>query len=172
MAIENLGTASTAKLILAITAATLAYPTYVQISQQLQQSNPILNRSSVLPASFDSAIRETTLLERTIGEIRKWHLLADNWDGEGSIGPKTQSLKEAVLFLGLLSKAIIIPDPMLLNSGNAALFWNEENLYADIEFLGDGRIAYFIKKNGDKHKGVLKFDSQQMPSVFSCLLYS
>ncbi len=52
---------------------------------------------------------------------------------------------------------------MLLSSGHTALFWNEDNLYADIEFLGDGRIAYFIKKNGDKHKGVLEFKSQKMP---------
>jgi len=59
---------------------------------------------------------------------------------------------------------------MLLASGHVALYKNENGLYADIEFLGDGRIAYFIKRNGDKHKGVLTFDSQKMPAVFSALL--
>ena len=41
-----------------------------------------------------------------------------------------------------------------------------------LEFLGDGRIAYFIKNNGDKHKGVVAFDSQKIPVVFPAIIRS
>jgi|GEM_PF-1987276 len=114
--------------------------------------------------------RSTTLQETLVGEIRSWGLLNDNWDGEGSLKPHSQSSKEAVSFVNLLGETITAPEPMLLSSGHIALFWNDHNLYADIEFLGDGRIAYFIKVNDDKHKGVLEFDSQQMPTVFKAIL--
>lgn len=113
--------------------------------------------------------RLTTQQEKLIGEIRSWGLLGADWDGEGSLAPSEQSIKEAVSFSRLLSD-VSLPEPMLLASGHVALYKNESDIYADIEFLGDGRIAYFIKCNGDKHKGVLTFDSQKMPAVFPALL--
>jgi hypothetical protein len=113
--------------------------------------------------------RLTTQQEKLIGEIRSWGLLDSDWDGEGALAPSDQSIKEAVLFTRLLND-ISLPEPMLLASGHIALYKNDSDLYADIEFLGDGRIAYFIKRNGDKHKGVLKFDSQKLPAVFADFL--
>ena len=113
--------------------------------------------------------RLTTQHEKLIGEIRSWSLLSADWDGEGALAPSTQSIKDAASFTRLLSDTAL-PEPMLLASGHIALYKNESDLYADIEFLGDGRIAYFIKRNGDKHKGVLTFDSQKMPAVFPALL--
>lgn len=113
--------------------------------------------------------RLTTQHEKLIGEIRSWSLLGADWDGEGALAPSVQSIKEAVSFTRLLSD-VVLPEPMLLASGHVALYKNESELYADIEFLGDGHIAYFIKRNGDKHKGVLKFDSQKLPAVFTVLL--
>jgi len=113
--------------------------------------------------------RLTTQHEKLIGEIRSWSLFGADWDGEGALAPSAQSIKDAVSFTRLLSDTSL-PESMLLASGHVALYKNENGLYADIEFLGDGRIAYFIKRNGDKHKGVLTFDSQKMPAVFSALL--
>lgn len=113
--------------------------------------------------------RLTTQNEKLIGEIRSWSLLDADWDGEGAIAPSAQSIKEAVSFVRLIGD-VALPEPMLLASGHIALYRNESDIYADIEFLGDGRIAYFIKRNGDKHKGVLSFDSQEMPAVFPALL--
>lgn len=113
--------------------------------------------------------RLTTQHEKLIGEIRGWSLLVADWDGEGAAAPSAQSIKNAVAFVRLLSD-VTLPEPMLLASGHIALYKNENDLYADIEFFGDGRIAYFIKRNGDKHKGVLIFDPQKMPAVFPALL--
>lgn len=150
-------------MLIAATAATFTAP---QQNLQLLTDSTSIN-SITTKNSF--AIEETQK-EKLASEIRGWSLLDDDWDGEGGLKPVNQSIKEAISFVALLDEKPILPEPMLLSSGHTALFWNEDNLYADIEFLGDGRIAYFIKKNGDKHKGVLEFKSQKMPPVFTALL--
>lgn len=119
---------------------------------------------------YDETIRPTTSQEKLVGELRSWGMLTNNWDGEGAAAPDVSSLKEAVAFIRLLDEDVTFPEPMLHASGHAGLFWKDENLYADIEFLGARRIAYYIERHGDKHKGVLKFDLQKMPAVFSALL--
>lgn len=171
MRTQDFGTAKAASSVLAMATALLS-PTVYSIPGSMQQvpQYHFQKTSSEQPPLTD--LRPTTTQEKIIGEIRSWSLFAENWDSEGSMSPKAQSIKEAVSFIRLLDDNISPPEPMLLSSGNISLFWDESDLYADIEFLGDHRIAYFIKKNGDKHKGVLKFDSQQMPTVFSALLKS
>ena len=123
----------------------------------------------VVEDKYPNVARQTTSCEELVGEIRGWSLLGADWDGEGAAIPLYQSLKEAVSFVRLLGE-ISLPEPMLLGSGHAALYWNEDNVYADLEFLGDGRIAYFVKRHGDRHKGVLAFDSTEMPVVFPALI--
>jgi len=120
----------------------------------------------------DEPERVTTLREKRIGEIRRYALLEENWDGEGAAPPVAASLKEAVAFVRLLPEDGALPEPMLLASGNVALYWNDSDLYADLEFLGDGRVAYFVEHPGEgKHKGVTKFKQKRMPAVFSALLW-
>ena len=116
------------------------------------------------------SVRETSQLEKTVGELRRWLGLAANWDGEEAAAPIAHSLESACDFVRLLPEAIADAEPMLHASGHAGLFWNERNLYADLEFLGGGRIAYFIKHHEDKHKGVLRFDGESVPPVLSALL--
>lgn len=144
----------------------------ISIDPLASQATSIIANEEKYNETVESAIqleRLTTQHEKLIGEIRSWSLLGADWDGEGALAPSAQSMKEAVSFTRLLSD-VTLPEPMLLASGHVALYKNESDLYADIEFLGDGRIAYFIKRNGDKHKGVLTFDSQKMPAVFPALL--
>lgn len=121
-------------------------------------------------SAFEESKRQTTPHEKIIGEMRRWLLLGANWDGEGSQAPSHQSIKEASAFVRLIDDTLPLPEPMVLASGHAALYWNTGDIYADLEFLGNQRIAYFIKKHEDKHKGVLTFDSNNMPAVFSALL--
>jgi len=165
-----MGTAKAAQLALAMVAG-ISGPTVWNMPAQLPQPLSQFQKTSSELSTLADA-RATTPQEKIIGEIRSWSLFDDNWDGEGSQRPNVESIKEMVFFVRLLSDEIPLPEPMLLSSGHTSLFWDESDLYADIEFLGDGRIAYFIKKNGDKHKGVLEFDSQQMPAVFPAILKS
>jgi hypothetical protein len=81
-------------------------------------------------------------------------------------------LQDAIAFVGLLKTDDALPEPMLNATGRAGLHWKRFGLYADIEFLGDGRLAYYIERNGDKHKGVLSFDAKHIPAVLSVLINS
>ena len=114
--------------------------------------------------------RSTTTREQLLGEIRSWALLEADWDGEGAAAPIAICIKNAVSFIRLLPDYISLPEPMLHASGNAGLFWGDGGIYADIEFLHSGRIAYYIEQNGDKHKGAINFDSENLPPIFSVLL--
>jgi hypothetical protein len=119
---------------------------------------------------LDGPDRETSPKEKLLGEIRRWALLKADWDGESASVPIFSSIKDAVSFARLLNTDLSLPEPMLHSSGRVGLFWKDTNSYADLEFIGDGRIAYYIEQHGDKHKGVLKFDSKTMPPVFTALL--
>ena len=126
--------------------------------------------SSVVESYLDDFGRATTPQEELIGEVRSWALWNENWDGEGAKVPVESSLREAVNFVRLIKSEQLLPDAMLFASGRSGLYWHESGLYADLEFLGDGRIAYFIKIDADQHKGVVGFDSKKLPAVFQALL--
>jgi hypothetical protein len=189
------GTASAAQACLAITLLSTPPTISPLASSSEQQIPPVKKTSTRLPlikserestsssvaaltdwfttvnaVLMDESDRPTTAREKLIGEIRSWALFKENWDGEGASAPLASSLREAVAFAGILGESDLLPEAMLFAAGHAGLFWDEEKLYADLEFLGDGRIAYFIERQGDKHKGVLKFDSKKMPTVFPALL--
>jgi len=115
--------------------------------------------------------RATTPAEHAIGEFRRWGELTVDWDGEGAEAPAANSLHEASAFACLLSDEREV-EPMLHASGRAGLYFRGLGLYADLEFIGDGRVAYYIERNGDKHKGVVNFDTKEMPTVFETLLQS
>ncbi|MGE0187741.1 MAG: hypothetical protein AB7F79_00310 [Steroidobacteraceae bacterium] len=136
-----------------------------------QGTQSVAGSSVISLAEIDnSVLRPTTKLEKLVGELRSWRLLTANWDGEGAKQPSDPSLKQAELFARLYQLSAIIPETMLNANGHAGLTWNEPSLYADLEFLGDGRLAYYIERNGDKHKGVTRFNSEEVPAVLKVLL--
>lgn len=119
--------------------------------------------------------RPTTSREEVMGELRSWAFLPANWDGEGASSADSASIREAVSFVSLLTDDMPTPEPMLLASGRAGLFWDSDELYADLEFTGAGRVTYYIERRDDnagKHKGGVNFNSKSetMPAVFSVLL--
>lgn len=116
--------------------------------------------------------RETTRAELVIGEIREWTSLASDWDGEGANAPIAASLKAAESFVCGWSRDDNLLEPMLSPTGHAGLLWDSPDAYADLKFLEDGQIAYFIKKNTDRHKGLVAFNGKDIPSVFLDLIGS
>lgn len=114
--------------------------------------------------------RQTSAAEKVVGELRRWAGLSVDWDGEGAMAPNGSSIGAASKFIQSLPDDVGVAEPMLHANGLAGLFWHDENLYADLEFLGDGRIAYFVKNNDDRHKGVVRFDEQMVPQVLHTLL--
>jgi hypothetical protein len=114
--------------------------------------------------------RQTNQVEKAVGELRRWLTLAPDWDGEGAAAPIARSIESASDFIRLLPENVADAEPMLHANGHAGLFWNENGHYADLEFLGDGRIAYFIQHHEDKHKGLVRFNSELVPPALSALL--
>ncbi|MEY3978905.1 MAG: hypothetical protein RLZZ375_334 [Pseudomonadota bacterium] len=180
--ISNAGTAAAAKVFIALsmtqapsasslheTNQAVFRPSPTKTYQSIRSSNS--NVGSVAnDGVFDTPVRETTSQEFLIGELRSWASFDDNWDGEGASRPSLASIHDAVAFARLLDANIREPEPMMLASGHAALFWNEAGLYADLEFVGNNRVAYFVQKNDDKHKGVVTFDPEKIPAVLQALL--
>jgi hypothetical protein len=146
-------------------------PTAIYRRSPTQAGQPPANRDSVAPELLSAldVTRATTAKEQLIGEPRGWRQLSSRWDGEDAEAPELQSIDDAVKFARMLG-AQADAQPMLHVNGHAGLFWRDDGLYADIEFLGSGRIAYFIEKNGDKHKGMVNFVAKEMPNLFKALL--
>lgn len=182
-------TALAAEAFLAITSS-LPIPTVSSIPAMLEQPVRLVQKNSSVAISspeitlkplvptinatfhFDDVTRPTTEPEKIIGDLREWRFFEENWDGENANAPSIQSIRDAIAFVRLIKDKEEMPQPMLHASGNVSLYWNNERLYADIEFLGDGLVAYFIKHLTDKHKGILSFDTQKMPAVFSTLIWT
>ena len=139
---------------------------------QSQPSPTIVSTSasSTYPDTVD-VNRPTTEREELIGVLREWRLMTENWDGEGATAPNLASIEEAVSFTNALLPDCLLPEPLLHASGRAGLYWNEADLYADLEFTGDGRITYYIEHRGKgKHKGGMTYDRAEMPAVLATLL--
>lgn len=117
-----------------------------------------------------SPTRETTGQEKLIGELRRYVFLEEDWDGEGASKPNKTSLTSAIEFSRLIGDEIQLPEPLMNADGTSGLYWKSESLYAELSFLIDGRIAYFIQRKNDKHKGILDFKKTSMPSLFQVLL--
>lgn len=114
--------------------------------------------------------RETSEQEHLIAVFRAWEALGPNWDGEGAKVPNITSLRAASAFVCAMDRDSLMPEPMLHDSGRAGLFWQSANLYADLEFLESGSIAYYVERGADRHKGVAAFDGRNLPDVFARLL--
>src|SRR5262249_3177694 len=153
-------------------------PERTQVEVDLESAETIggLNRgtTTALAAGMPAptiADRPTTAAEAAVGIIREMALVADNWDGEGGKAPSPPSVDQAVRFVFLLTDDIPIPEPMLMADGTIGLYWNDEGLYADLEFLGDGRITYYVERGlADKDKGVAPFDGKLLPKKLHALL--
>jgi hypothetical protein len=105
-----------------------------------------------------------------IDEILHYRLLEDNYDGEGATAPNFNSVSLALDFVNLFTDDIIIPEAMINPNGNIGLFWEVDNLYADLEFYEDDKISYYIKINKDSHRGSLLFERPNFPEIFYLLL--
>jgi hypothetical protein len=141
---------------------------YVDINPSSTAALAEYGRLSLLEIS--KSARPTYESERTIAQLRSWGGLRQNWDGENSNAPSKNSINDAISFLMLLNKAINQPEPSILASGNVSLVWENDQLYGEIEFLGKSSLAYFIKTESGRHKGVINFEAKKMPDVFETLL--
>lgn len=114
--------------------------------------------------------RQTSAAEIAVGELRRMASLPHDWDGEGACAPHGKSLRAATNFIRMVPSHLTDAETMLNANGHAGLSWDDPERYAELEFLGDGRIAYFIQHGEDRHKGIVHFDDEVVPPALLSLL--
>lgn len=115
-------------------------------------------------------LRPTTEHEHAIAELRQWHDLQANWDGEGADAPRRESLEAASQLICLIMWGFKAPEPMLHANGRAGLLWDDDDLYGEIEFLDENKLAYYFRDQQGKHKGEVIFEGNEIPDALKVLI--
>jgi len=80
-------------------------------------------------------------LDVLAGKLLSFGGYKPNWDGEQACSPSDDGVYDAIDFLSFLPQGIPTPKPMVLASGDVALYWDDGPLYAEIGF--DGSHTYY-----------------------------
>jgi hypothetical protein len=88
----------------------------------------------------------------TAAELMSYATLGDGWDHQGAIAPHPDSIVDALRMLEVTPIEIGAPKPMVLASGDVALYWDLGEAYAEIGFDGSG--TYYTYANAPDHESV------------------
>src|SRR5262245_49034080 len=91
-------------------------------------------------------------------ELNRYARLGKDWDGEGAHAPRWDSIIQCRRFVDLLPNEAIPPEPMAHASGTCGLYWREERLYADLEFLKDD-VVFYVEIGTEIFKGRERFNA-------------
>ncbi len=69
----------------------------------------------------------------------------DDWDGYGGVAATAKAVVDANLFLRKLSFDIREPFSGLSGDGEIGIFWQFDNIFIDIGFLGEGTYTMYAK---------------------------
>jgi len=91
-------------------------------------------------------------------EIIDSQSLVEDWDGEGAGPPTAECVAEALAFLEEMPYEFPLPEYMVHASGTVGFYWGDYSgaEYAEVEILGDGRIAYYVVQDGVRENGITK----------------
>lgn len=127
-----------------VTAAALglvtAVTTWSAISPQISVPTVTEIRSSARYDVSDDPVARRDLLEK----IRAFSSYEENWDGYGGKAASSEAVRDVSAFVRQLSMDVPQPDPQLSGDGEISLIWDLENLFIDVGFYGDGRMAYYV----------------------------
>ena len=90
-----------------------------------------------LPISIDK-IDKTEELDKLIEQLLDYLNLKEDWDGYGGVAPFEKTVNETILFVKTLPKMMPLPEPMIAGSGIIGLYWDNQGIYVEIGFEGDG----------------------------------
>lgn len=87
-------------------------------------------------------------------EILHLTQLPDGWDGQQEdVAPSETAARDAINFVEKLPPFLLTPEVMAASDGELGLFWSTPDLYLNVSFFGDGRMAYFGEFAGSQVKG-------------------
>ena len=88
----------------------------------------------------------------TAAKIMSYAELRDDWDQEGAIAPHPDAISDALRMLEVTPVEVGAPKPMVLASGDIALYWDFGETYAEIGFDGSG--CYYAFASGQNREPV------------------
>jgi len=68
-----------------------------------------------------------------------------NWDGYDGIAPSAETINDTLSFIAKLPYGVIEPRPGVSGDGEVSLFWENDDIYIDIGFLGDGTYVLYAR---------------------------
>lgn len=137
-----------------------------------------IDGGTVAKSIFDRAPQEAESpheADRQIRRLVQFKTRKEGWDGRAAQAPNAESLGAAIKFLQSM-KSLPFPVPMASvgSDGNAALYWQTGDLYADVELYEDGNIGYLLQLKGQPSEDdeVAMPDFGIPPSILQALIKS
>ncbi len=112
-------------------------------------------------------LTERTLADRIVAQILQLKSLGADWDGNDAAKPLGYSLDDAREFIRALAPESVLPRPALHADGHAILFLRQDDLYAELEFMGKMRIGFFARRGNEEWSDEIDFDGQTLPEGLS-----
>jgi hypothetical protein len=84
----------------------------------------------------------------TAAELMSYLTLSANWDGEGAVAISSDAVGNALDMLERVPSVLGAPKPMVLPSGEVALYWDHGDTYAEIGFDGTGTYYAYATRPG------------------------
>jgi hypothetical protein len=123
--------------------------------------------SAVGETLLGSADYQSDPADLVVAQLLRMEEWDADWDGCGTAKPLEFSLKDARAFVRALSPESIVPKATLHADGHAILFVNEDDVYAELEFLEDSRIGFYARRGGEQWTDEVFFDGHSLPEGLS-----
>jgi hypothetical protein len=96
----------------------------------------------------DLPVTRADFAPATAGTLMSYQHLAENWDSEGAAAPSLEAISGALCMLAATPPSLEPPKPMILASGEVALYWDYGDTYAEIGFDENGRYYAYAERPG------------------------
>jgi hypothetical protein len=118
---------------------------------------------SAVPEAISEANYERSPADLAVAQLLRMEEWGADWDGNGAAKPLGFSLKDARAFVRFLSPESIVPQATLHADGHAILFVNSAEVYAELEFLENHRIGFYVRRGGEEWTDEISFDGRTLP---------
>jgi hypothetical protein len=118
---------------------------------------------SAVDEAIPDANYERSPADLAVAQLLRMEKWDADWDGHGAARPLEFSLKDARAFVRALSPESIIPKATLHADGHTILFVKSAAVYAELEFLEDRRIGFYVRRGGEEWTDEISFDGRALP---------
>ena len=110
----------------------------------------VTNISIATPVKSQSL---TTLKDRAIKTLESYAL--GHQDGDTSISSKNDDISKAVAIVNVLPSGIPVPTVMRNYEGEIGMYWDNDNVYIDINIDSDGSLSLFSRVRSTRQEEFL-----------------